>query len=319
MSEATAPGKIILFGEHAVVYGRPAIAMPLSHLRAKAAITPTKAADIQLVAPQIQRQWALSNAPRNNPLALTVRLFMQRCGLRQLPPFTLTVNSDIPIASGMGSGAAITAAILRSLSDHFDQPHLLDKETLSEMVYEVEKVHHGTPSGIDNTVVTYERPLFFVRRLPHNLIETITVTQSLRFLIGMSGESSQTKRVVGDVRRRWQQEKPTFEKLFDACGRIALAARTAVEKGEVHNLGQLMDENHHYLDLMTVSSSKLNALTKAANDAGALGAKLSGAGRGGNMITLVQPETEQAVRQALLDTGAAAVYATTLQREVIFP
>ena len=155
MTTATAPGKIILFGEHAVVYGRPAIAAPVSQLRATAVIKNTKRHDVQLIAPQIQRRRTLQNAPLNDALAMTVHLFAKATQTPFLTNLSITVHSDIPIAGGMGSGAAITTAVLRAMAHHFHKPQILTPSTLSELTYEIEKIHHGTPSGIDNTVVSF--------------------------------------------------------------------------------------------------------------------------------------------------------------------
>lgn len=312
MTVATAPGKIILFGEHAVVYGRSAIAAPVSKLRATAVIENSSRSDVELIAPQIQRKRTLQFAPDDDPIALALRLFQQEAGLTFLANLIVTVRSDIPIASGMGSGAAITAAVLRAMAIHFQKPTLQQPETLSRLTFEVEKIHHGTPSGIDNTVVSYEMPLIFQRREPENLIDPFGVKRPFHFLIGMTGVASQTKAVVGDVRRQWEGNPQRFESLFDQCDKIATEARHALEAGDRETVGRLMNENHRVLQQMTVSSPELDALTTAATDAGALGAKLSGAGRGGNMIALVQSEKASAVHQALLKAGAMAVYKTNL-------
>lgn len=313
MIRASAPGKIILFGEHAVVYGRPAIAAPVSQIRATAVVTPNPGGGVRLTAPDIGVDALLTDLPVDDPLALAVRQVQQTANLPQLPDFLLTVRSAIPIASGLGSGAAITAAVIRAVAAHLSLPMLLAKETISALTYEVEKVHHGMPSGIDNTVVAYEQPVYFVRRQPQNRIEPFHVAAPLHILIGDTGIRSSTRAAVLDVRRRWQEDTPRFERIFDACGRIAEAARAAIEAGDVLQVGRLMNENHVWLQEMTVSSPQLDALAAAAGQAGALGAKLSGGGRGGNMIALVTPQTQTAVRRALLAAGARSVLTTTLE------
>jgi mevalonate kinase len=116
--------------------------------------------------------------------------------------------------------------------------------------------------------------------------------------------ASVTKAVVDDVRKGWESEPLRFERLFDRCGEVARTARRAVELGAIDELGHLMSENQEYLRQMMVSSPELEKLVTAANDAGALGAKLSGAGRGGNMIALVDLSLEEPVRRALLAAGA---------------
>ncbi|CUS05153.2 Mevalonate kinase [Candidatus Promineifilum breve] len=307
MITATAPGKVILFGEHAVVYGRPALAAPVTQLRAKAELTPTSEPDVLLVAPDVGRAALLSRTEPNNPLAAVVRIVETHCRCSLSAGYTLSVTSAIPIAGGLGSGAAIAIAIIRALGQYLEQADSFTPEVVSRLAYEVERLHHGTPSGIDNTVIAYERPVYFVRRAPQPLIETFAQARPLRLIIGDTGVSSRTKDVVGDVGRQWAADRAEFETIFDACGRIAEAGRAALAAGDLPAVGALMDENHDWLRRMTVSSPPLDALVGAARAAGALGAKLSGAGRGGNMIALVTAETEAAVSAALLAAGAARV------------
>jgi mevalonate kinase len=310
---STAPGKIILFGEHAVVYGRPAIAIPLSQLRATAVVEPATQPGIRLIAPDLGQDVWLAEAGEDDPMAAVIRQMQTAVNLPQLPNMTITVSSQLPIASGLGSGAAITAAVVRALAEVLDLAHLATPEWVSALTYEVEKIHHGTPSGIDNTVVSYEMPVYFVRQQPQNHIEPFTVACPIQLLVADTGIRSSTKVAVGDVRRQWQKNPAKFEAIFDECGRITVTARTAIETGDIATIGRLMLQNHTLLQKMTVSSPELDRLVTAAIDAGALGAKLSGAGRGGNMIALVTPETETAVHHALLAAGAKSVLATTLR------
>jgi mevalonate kinase len=310
---ATAPGKIILFGEHAVVYGRPAIAAPLAQLRATAVVEAGHEPGIRLIAADLQQNSLLAETHTDDPIAAVVEQVWQAAGLPVLPNMTITVHSAIPIASGLGSGAAITAAVIRALAAFLGLTDLATNAWVSALTFEVEKLHHGTPSGIDNTVVAYEQPVYFVRQQPTNRIEPFTVARPLLFLVADTGVSSSTKVAVGDVRRCWQAEPERFEVLFDGCGRIAQQARQAIEVGDVALIGRLMGENHALLQQMTVSSPELDRLVVAALTAGALGAKLSGAGRGGNMLALVDEDTAVPVEQALLEAGARKVLATTLQ------
>ena len=312
VSKASAPGKIILFGEHAVVYGQPAIAAPVSQVRATAVIQNNPAPGIRLIAPDLGSNILLSDADTDDAIAAVIYQFQTAVNLKTLPHLIITVSSQIPIASGLGSGAAITAAVIRALAAHLGLAHLLSDEWVSEQTYEVEKIHHGTPSGIDNTVVAYERPVYFVRQQPRNRIEPFAVAQPLRLLVADTGIRSSTKDVVGDVRRQWQIDPVTFNVIFADCGHIANTARQAIEHGDTVEVGHLMTENHALLQKMTVSEPTLDELVGAALKAGALGAKLSGAGRGGNMIALVDEERETAVHAALLSAKAKNVLITTI-------
>lgn len=311
-TEASAPGKIILFGEHAVVYGRPAIAAPVTQVRATATVQDNPETGIILRAPDLGREYELQQASENDPFARAVHLVIASAGFFRMPDLIITIRSTIPIASGLGSGAAMASAVIRALARHFTLDFMTTNEWVSDATYQVEKLLHGTPSGIDNTVVSYQQPVYFLRQQPANLIETFTVAQPLHLLIADTGIASSTKAVVGDVRRQWKADRPRFEMLFDHCGRIAKAARQAIETGQIDKLGRLMRENHTCLKEMTVSSPELDNLITAAENAGALGAKLSGAGRGGNIIALVTADSAAPIHQALLNTGAKQVLKSNL-------
>lgn len=304
LATGQAPGKIILFGEHAVVYGRPAIAVPVQQVQAHVVITPAEVCTIEAV--DLGEVIDVTHASAENPFARMVRLVCAELSL-PLPPWRITIHSDIPIAAGLGSGAAISAAIARAMLAAWRVALPLNR--LSALVYEVEKIHHGVPSGIDNTVVVYQRPVYFVKGQPPL---PFSVTHPLQFLIADTGIASPTKIVVGDVRRAWQAEKERYETLFDAIGDIAQKARTAIEMGDLPELGALMTENQRLLAEIGVSSSHLERLVGAAMAASALGAKLSGGGRGGNIIALVSDGSLEQVRRALKEAGAARIIQTVV-------
>lgn len=316
MTIASAPGKVILFGEHAVVYGQPAIAAPVTQVRATAEVqdaSPSAPDGIFLRAPDLGYEtWLAENRPED-PLAVAIQQFQQKAGLAIMPNLVLTVTSTIPIAGGLGSGAAIAAAILRALAWHLDKPDLATNALVTEMAYEVEKIHHGTPSGIDNTVVAYEQPVYFIRQQPHNHIEPFVPARPVRLLVADTGVRSSTRLVVGHVREEWLARPNIYETLFAACGEIARTARQAIESGDLDQLGNLMTSNQRLLVDMGVSSVELDQLVDVAHKAGARGAKLSGAGWGGNMIALVEKENEDKIKNALLGAGAAKVLTTVLK------
>lgn len=312
MITATAPGKVILFGEHAVVYGRPAIAAPVTQLRATATVAPSDEPGVHFRAPDLDIYAPLEHMAPDDPFAVTMRYLQDAMELTQWPDMVVTVHSSIPIASGLGSGAAVAAATVRAVTHFIGQDYLITNAWVSAITYKVEVIHHGTPSGIDNTVVAYEQPVYFVRQRPQNVIEPFQVKRPLHLLIGDTGQPSPTRDVVGDVRRQWQANPEPFEKLFNGCGRIAENARRHIEHGDLEALGILMGQNHALLQQMTVSNEALDKLVAAAEAAGALGAKMSGGGRGGNMIALIEPEMETAVTAALRAAGATELLTTTI-------
>ena len=307
MTTSSAPGKIILFGEHAVVYGRPALAVPVTQVHADVEITDSLRAGIWIDAPDIRLHAELNTLPSDDPIASVIHNFLFLSGVSPFPSLAIKITSTIPFASGLGSGTAVTVALVRALSAHLEK-QMTDKE-VNAFAYEIEKLHHGTPSGIDNTVVTYVRPVYFIKGQP---IETFTVGQPFTIVIGDTGISAPTKESVGDVRRLWLEDKVRWETLFDQVAEISFTARRVIEEGWVNMLADLMNENHVILQSMTVSSPELDRLVAAARQAGATGAKLSGGGRGGNMIALVQKEKASVVADALMSAGAKRTLITTV-------
>jgi mevalonate kinase len=309
MTTATAPGKIILIGEHAVVYGRPAIAAPVWEVTATATIQDRAiGSGCLLSAPDIDLCAPLATLGEDQPLALIARLALGRLGLPHEPDWAIEVRSTIPIASGLGSGAALSTALVRAIYAHASQP--ITPQEVSALVFESERLYHGTPSGIDNTVIAHGQPIWFVRGEPP---VPFAPQKPLSLVIADSGIRAPTKATVGDVRRGWQANLPQYERWFDAIGAIAQAARQAIEVGDARRLGHLFDENQSLLEAIGVSSPPLEALITAAKTAGALGAKLSGGGRGGNVIALVEATTAEAVRAALLTAGANRVIVTRIE------
>ena len=296
---ASAPGKIILFGEHAVVYGHPALAVPVTQVHADVEILDSPRAGIWVNAPGINLHTEINSLPADHPIGSVILKLFQLFGISQTPNLEINILSTIPVASGLGSGAAVSIALIRSLSSFFFHP--LTNEQVNDLVFEIEKLHHGTPSGIDNTVITYERPVFFIKGRP---VETFTVSRPFTIIIGDTGIPAPTKESVNDVRNLWLKDKARYEGLFNEIAQIALIARSSIENGEPERLGDLMDHNHSLLQEMTVSSPELDKLVGAARDTGALGAKLSGGGRGGNMIALVDQTKAASVASALISAGA---------------
>ena len=311
---AYAPGKVILFGEHAVVYGQPAIAVPVTQVQARATVEPgPEGQGITIIAEDLKRSYPLEQAPPDDALRAIVVSTLEHIGVGTKHDLVITVSSTIPIARGLGSGAAVSTAIVRALSQHFDRAqykhfgNLLSPQAISALVYETEKIHHGTPSGIDNTVIAFERPVYFVK---NQKIETFSVKSPFLLAIADTGIASPTKIAVSHVRRAWEREREKYEDIFDEIGTIAEMGRQAIERGEIETVGQLMNENHRLLQLIGVSSPELEGLVEAARQGGALGAKLSGAGRGGNIIALVTEETRSQVEMMLRLAGAKDVIVT---------
>jgi mevalonate kinase len=299
MTKSSAPGKIILFGEHAVVYGRPALAVPVAQVHADVDVSDSAHPGIWIDAPDVDLHAELNTLPSDHPIASVIHNLFFLVRVSPFPNLEIKLSSTIPVASGLGSGTAVTVALTRAVASHLG--HSMSDEQVNALAYEIEKIHHGTPSGIDNTVVTYAQPVYFIKGQP---IEIFKVRELFTIVIADTGISAPTKESVGDVKKLWEGDKIKWESIFDRIGEIARNARISVESGQWKALGELMNENHALLQKLTVSSPELNRLVEAARNAGALGAKLSGGGRGGNMIALVEPEKAEEVSLALKKAGA---------------
>lgn len=315
-SEASAGGKVILVGEHAVVYGAPAIAIPVSNLRATARVTNLLPGQgVVIEATDLGTEFSLEEAASPEALALqtTVRNALVYLTGNTDHDVRIEVRSKIPLARGMGSGTAVATAIVRALARHFiRQPSPAE---ISALVFETERLLHGTPSGVDNTVVAHERPVYFVKGRPP---EFIRIGGALNFLIADTGTMARTRDAVLDVQRRWRLERARYEGIFSRIGKLVEEAREALAGGDAERLGCLMNENHDLLQEIQVSSPSLDHLVSVARDAGAVGAKLTGGGYGGVILALAREERPE-VAETLLQNGALAVYSTTLQPSKVAP
>jgi mevalonate kinase len=213
--KTSAPGKIILFGEHAVVYGRPALAVPVTQVHADVEIMASPRAGIWIDAPDVDLHAELNTLPSDHPIASVIHNFLFISRVSQYPNLEIKITSTIPVASGLGSGAAVTVALTRALSSHLN--YSMTDEEVNAFSYEIEKLYHGTPSGIDNTVITYAKPVYFVKGQP---IEPFKVGKPFTIVIGDTGLSAPTKESVADVRRLWRNDMSRWESVFDKIAEI---------------------------------------------------------------------------------------------------
>ncbi|HWR66364.1 MAG TPA: mevalonate kinase [Bellilinea sp.] len=309
---ATAPGKIILLGEHAVVYDRPAIAVPFNGVHAKAIVFATPLAPTSLVrieAQAIELDQTLDQLEADHPFAIAIRGVMSALGIHWLPACHIRITSTIPMAAGMGSSAAVSIALSRAVSTFLGHP--LADDVINDIAYQVEVRLHGTPSGIDNTVISYARPVYFVRKHP---IEFLKVHQQFDLLVADCGIAAATGPMVSGVSQRHGEHTEQYEQYFNQIADLVNEARIQLESGSAAKLGPLLIANHQLLRSLGVSVPELDRLVDAALKAGAFGAKLTGGGGGGNMIALVDEAHVAPVTTALLANGAHKTWLATVPR-----
>lgn len=313
---ASAVAKLIIAGEHAVVYRRPALAVPIPDITATVHIAQAPHGyGCWLEAPNLQQRGRVG-VDDHPILALIIDLLT--AWHVPTPDLIITVDSAIPIASGMGSGAAVATAIVRALAQWCHKE--LDRDTIGAFVYQSEQRLHGTPSGIDNTVIAYDQPISFCRRTPRAdgtaqppHIEPLHIGAPITLVIADSGERSPTHLAVGGVRQRREQNPAHYDAIFDAIGAVTQVAQYALATGDAPLLGAACRQNHTLLQHIGVSTQTLDQLVAAANHAQAYGAKLSGAGVGGVMFAVCHPNHSEHVGQALLQAGASKIFITQLQ------
>lgn len=308
MVSASAPGKVILFGEHAVVHGYTAAAIPLPGIRAFTSVSDRYySVDTHIFAPMIDLDANCADLPDSHPIKFTIHLFYAQHPHIDQRPVTIRMESQIPISSGMGSGAAVTASLLRSLFQFHEIT--VSSHTLSKMVYEVEKIHHGAPSGIDNTVVCYEQPILFRKNQP---IQTFSIKGEAILVIANSGHSTPTYETVAGVRQKLVDQPETVTEIFASIENNTQQGIQALQSSDFQDAGLSMRNNHKLLQELGVSDAVLDTLVDAAMKGGAWGAKLSGGGRGGIIIALCTPEKKEVVCSSLEDAGGVQILTTPI-------
>lgn len=307
-----APAKAILFGEHAVVYGQPAIAIPIHELRTKVTIHALPQAApgfVKVISPAIGLEAELTTFHSENPIAKVVDLILSHFGITTLPACQIHIQSTIPVGCGLGSGAAIAVATLRALSSFLGHP-LSDKD-VNRYAFEVEKLHHKNPSGIDNTVITYGKPVFYEHG--HD-ISFLKITRPIDLVIANSGAKVRTSETVRQVQKNHEIDPITYNDYFQSIGDLSQQARFMLENWETSNLGKLMTKNQSILSKMGLSTPQLDELIEIALKNGATGSKLTGGGGGGFIIALVDEHTKESVYAALISAGAMDVHKIRLEK-----
>ena len=282
--ESSASAKTILFGEHAVVYGEPAIAIPLSHIRTSCELTPN-GSEFRVFSEKTGANQTFSELEPESGLKTLLSLLKDEFSFQELPSDTLHIKSDIPIASGLGSGAALSIAVIRAFCAHYGK-HFSD-EKINDMAYEIEKIYHGSPSGIDNTTIAYEQAIIFTKGAG---IEKLKADlNKMNLLVIDSGIRSRTIDVVSDVKANFEANQPFIKEI----GNLVNSAVTVLEEMNTEEIGRLMNENQRLLCQINVSSPELDTFIDFGRKNNALGGKLTGAGRGGNFLILAR-DKEQA-------------------------
>lgn len=303
VATGTTHAKVIVLGEHSVVYGNPAIAFPVHSLQlhAEARLGGT---GLNVVTPfhepREEREETLALERQLSETAVTNTL--EFLGVRPTG-IEVSVTGMIPPARGLGSSAAVAGAIAQAVARVYGRE--LTRDERFELVQSVERVAHGTPSGLDAYATTEQGPIWFER----GVAKPLRVLSQPRLLVADTGIVGHTSEAVRRVRELRESSRSAVDALLDEAAQLAADAGHDLATGDLVALGLKMNRNHAILSELGVSADPLETLVSASRQAGALGAKLTGGGLGGCMVALVDSEAaEQSVSEAMLAAGAKHVW-----------
>ncbi|OGY19038.1 MAG: mevalonate kinase [Candidatus Chisholmbacteria bacterium RIFCSPLOWO2_01_FULL_50_28] len=299
---ASAPGKLMLFGEHAVVYGHPCIVTAVSkRMRVRVGFNGKGA--IVVHAPQMglvnyhKRITDLGKQEVPKPvrfIELLVKNFSRTYGLKR--GLDIVTESEFSSDYGFGSSAAVSAALAFGITELLSMK--LTKKELFDLCYMTVLDAQGVGSGFDVASAIYGGTLYFVGG--GTVVQRIRAPK-LSLIVGYTGVKADTPTLVRQVAEQRRRDRKRVDQLFRKIAWVVRAGRIAVEKGDFEALGRLMNHNQTLLAELGVSSEELDRLIQASRRAGALGAKLSGAGGGDCMIALVDSAHRKAVLKAVAE------------------
>jgi mevalonate kinase len=278
-------GKVIVLGEHSVVYGYPALAGPLSR-----GVTARGE-------PSSKCQIVIPDALMPEQRKVLKAAFSRAMAACDEPGVKVSFDTGLPLSMGLGSSGALSVACARVLLQAAGR-----KGTASEVTsvaWEMEQEFHGTPSGVDHTTSALEQ-LILYRRKPGaetGRAKVVEAIKPVRLVVVMAGARSPTKVTVGALRERQKRWSERYQRVFREIGLLASEGAEAVEEGDLEALGDVMNVNHGLLAALGLSSPGLDDMVHRLRSMGALGAKLTGAGGDGGAVIGLFAETEPAVHE----------------------
>ena len=300
-------GKVILFNEHFVVYGIPAIASAIG-AKTTALVERGSGSGVEIDDERPETEGYKAEKLGQQKESLDRMLKFMNID-HEHNAFKITLGGDLIAASGVGASAASCAAIARAFSDELGLNY--SDERVNEVAYEGEKGYHGTPSGIDNTAATFGGLIWYRREGSSQLMERMRLRRPTEIVMGNTGIVSDTSIVVGGVREGRQKDPDKYAEIFKNAEQLVHDARKELEAFNLEKVGAYMNENHALLQQIGVSCRELDMLVDLARDSGAMGAKMTGTGKGGYMVALTPgKEAQERVASAIEAKGFQALRTT---------
>jgi len=298
-----AAGKVILLGEHAAVYDKHVVALPLADAVVARVTKAGSGIQVTLCERGIEQELSFERSGNTGTgIQSALKLILGRLKI-DAENLSLRLDSRIPAAMGLGASAAFAVAIIRALDQCYSLG--LDDRRVDQLAFECEKLAHGTPSGIDNNLATYGEPVLY-SKTSTTRTKPITLTETPPIVIASSGIRGITRDQVAGVRARYERSPQLYATIFDEIDEISVAGAVALRDADYAALGSLMNVCHGLLNAIEVSIPELETMIQIARKHGAVGAKLTGSGGGGSIVALC-PGREDEVAAALKANGHAII------------
>lgn len=281
MGKGSGYGKVILFGEHFVVYGLPGIVSAIDSTDAEV----KKAAKGINIRDERKTAKGYSEEKKLQQIESIERM-LKAMGVDAKTGLDIWIGGSLPGFSGLGASAASSVAIARAIAQELSMQ--VSDEKINQIAYEAEKAYAGNPSGIDNTAATYGGLMWFKKNTTGgpDTVERLHMRKPIEIVIGSTGKVANTKAMVEGVAERRKKNQAKYDQIFKQAESLAVAGRKSLEGGDLKKLGELMNENHRLLKDIGVSSKELDMLVDLVRKQGAFGAKVTGGGGGGCMVAL---------------------------------
>ena len=309
VAEGYAHSKLILIGEHSVVYGKPAIALPFPSLSVCARIEDSLKEHMINFDDFVG---TISKLPEKmKGLGVCIEETLKAIGIFD-KKVKVTLKSDIPLGRGLGSSAALAIAIVRGIYKFFD--HHLERSQLLKLVNIAETYAHGNPSGIDMEAASRDMPIWFKKG---SQVQQISIGKPFYIIVADTGRIGDTRFAVESIKQLRDENPFIVQRSIDLLGDYAYEARDAIHTGNIVKLGEILNKAQHELEQLGVSDDGINYFVQQAIEAGAYGAKLTGGGKGGCIIALAEREEDaRKISEALTKAKAHNTWSFKVENKV---